>query len=153
MTFQDWGASFKFPRNKVIARELLRLQKRNMRSCRDILRPRTCQCRGCTLLQQKSSSSCSTATWDMVVHGQEHDFDFQDWNDAYGGLKNIIWTLNSVLDLHMHLFVFAKFRSTCAAIEDKKQDRTATKLSATLRWSIILNSSFSNMWSMIEWAA
>jgi hypothetical protein len=89
----------------------------------------------------------------MVVHGQEHDFDFQDWNDAYGGLKNIIWTLNSVLDLHMHLFVFAKFRSTCAAIEDKKQDRTATKLSATLRWSIILNSSFSNMWLMTEWDA
>jgi hypothetical protein len=51
MTFQDWGASFKFPRNKVIARELLRLQKRNMRSCRDILRPRTCQCRGSKIIK------------------------------------------------------------------------------------------------------
>ena len=31
--------------NKVTAIELLRLQKRNIRSCRDTLRPRTCQCR------------------------------------------------------------------------------------------------------------
>ena len=30
---------------------------------------------------------------DMVVHDQVHDFDIQDWNDAYGGVKNIIWTL------------------------------------------------------------
>ena len=78
---------------------------------------------------------------DMVVHGQEHDFDIQDWNDAYGGVKNIIWTLISELDLHVHLFVFAKFRSTCATIEDKKQEQ-ATKLSATLRWSMINNIEF-----------
>jgi len=77
----------------------------------------------------------------MVVHGQEHDFDIQDWNDAYGGVKNIIWTLISELDLHVHLFVFAKFRSTCATIEDKKQEQ-ATKLSATLRWPMIDNIEF-----------
>ena len=87
---RDWGASFKFPRNKVIARELLRLQKRNMRSCRDILRPRTCQCRGCTLLQQKSSSSCST--WDMVV---------QPWSRARLRLSRLKWCLRRVEEYNL----------------------------------------------------
>ena len=51
LRFQGW-ASFKFPLirpnenwRKVIARELLRLQKRNVTSWRNILETKTCQCR------------------------------------------------------------------------------------------------------------
>jgi hypothetical protein len=78
--------------NKLTAIELLRLQKRNMRSCRDTLRPRTCQCR--TQVHTSSAKIIKFLFYCYLRHGGA-------WSRARLRLSRLKWCLRRVEEYNL----------------------------------------------------